>query len=78
MCKQGQAATRRYRDAILPRAEQTARTLERSFQLGEASLLDVLDARRVLLEARREGLTAWVERENDCATLHYLFAGDFR
>ena len=78
MCRQGQAATRRYRDAILPRAERTASTLERSFQLGEASLLDVLDARRVLLEARREALATWLERETDCATLHYLFAGDFR
>jgi cobalt-zinc-cadmium efflux system outer membrane protein len=78
MCRQGQAATRRYRDAILPRAEQTARTLERSFQLGEASLLEVLDARRVLLEARRDALATWLERETDCATLHYLFAGDFR
>ncbi len=78
MCRQGQAATRRYREAILPRAEQTARTLERSFQLGEASLLDVLDARRVLLEARRDALAAWLERETDCATLHYLFAGDLR
>jgi len=78
MCQHGQAAARRYREAIHPRAEQAARTLERSFQLGEASLLDVLDARRVLLEARREGLAAWVERENDCATLHYLFTGDFR
>ena len=78
MCRQGQAATQRYREAILPRAEQTARTLERSFQLGEASLLDVLDARRVLLEARRDALAAWLERETDCATLHYLFAGDYR
>lgn len=78
MCRQGRAATQRYREAILPRAEQTARTLERSFQLGEASLLDVLDARRVLLEARRDALAAWLERETDCATLHYLFAGDYR
>ena len=78
MCRQGQAAARRYREAILPRAEQTARTLERSFQLGEASLLDVLDARRVLLEARRDALAAWLDRETDCANLHYLFAGDYR
>ncbi len=77
-CKQGQAATRRYREVILPRAEQASRVLERSFQLGEASLLDVLDARRVLLEARRDALGTWLAREDECATLHSLFAGDFR
>ena len=78
LCRQGVASTRRFREVIVPRAEQTARTLERSFQLGEASLLEVLDARRVLLDARRDALAAELEKQLECATVTYLHAGELR
>ncbi len=52
-CSAGQAAVRRFQAEILPRAEGSARTLGRAFELGEAGLLDVIDARRVLLDTRR-------------------------
>ena len=66
------AVADRQKTGILPRAEESARTLERTFQLGEAGILDVIDARRVLLEARREYLSSARERDVDCGALVLL------
>jgi outer membrane protein, heavy metal efflux system len=72
LCAQGALATTRYRERIVPGAVKAAATLERSFQLGEASLLEVLDARRVLLEVRRGFAAAQLQRQLDCSTLQSL------
>ena len=71
-CAAGQAAARRFRDEILPRAEGSARTLGRAFELGEAGLLDVIDARRVLLDTRREYLDLLLDMQNACGDLAAL------
>lgn len=71
-CAQGQQAASRYQEQILPRAEMAAGMLERSFQIGEATLLDVLDSRRVLGEARREHLTALFQAQLECSRLQLL------
>jgi cobalt-zinc-cadmium efflux system outer membrane protein len=71
-CAAGQAATRRFREEILPRAESSARTLGRAFELGEAGLLDVIDARRVLLDTRREYLDLLLDMQNACNDLAAL------
>jgi cobalt-zinc-cadmium efflux system outer membrane protein len=71
-CAAGQAATRRFREEILPRAERSARTLGRAFELGEAGLLDVIDARRVLLDTRREYLDLLLDMQNACGDLAAL------
>ncbi len=66
-CSSGQATARRFQAEILPRAEKSARTLGRAFELGEAGLLDVIDARRVLLDTRREYLDLLLDMQNACA-----------
>ena len=71
-CAAGQAASRRFREEILPRAEGSARTLGRAFELGEAGLLDVIDARRVLLDTRREYLDLLLDMQNACGDLAAL------
>jgi cobalt-zinc-cadmium efflux system outer membrane protein len=71
-CSRARAVAERQQTKILPRAEEAARTLERTFQLGEAGILDVIDARRVLLEARREFLSSAREREVECGALILL------
>jgi cobalt-zinc-cadmium efflux system outer membrane protein len=71
-CASGQAATRRFREAILPRAEGSARTTGRAFELGEAGLLDVIDTRRVLLDTRREYLDLLLDMQNACGDLAAL------
>ena len=71
-CAAGQAATRRFHDQILPRAEGSARTLGRAFELGEAGLLDLIDTRRVLLDTRREYLDLLLDMQNACGDLAAL------
>lgn len=71
-CGRARAVADRQKTNILPRAEESARTLERTFQLGEAGVLDVIDARRVLLQARRELLSSARERDVECGALILL------
>lgn len=71
-CGRARAVAERERTNILPRAEDSARTLERTFQLGEAGILDVIDSRRVLLETRRQVLSSARERDMECGALILL------
>lgn len=71
-CAAGQANAARFRAEVLPRAEGAARTMSRAFELGEAGLLDVLDTRRVLLDARREYLDLLLDMQNACGDLAAL------
>lgn len=71
-CAAGQAAAARFRDEVLPRAESSARTLGRAFELGESGLLDVIDARRVLLDTRSEYLDLLLDMQNACGDLAAL------
>lgn len=71
-CARSAGNAERHARLIVPRAEESARTLERSFELGEANLIDVIDARRVLLDARRDALASAREREVDCGAFLIL------
>ncbi len=71
-CVQGRSAAARFENEILPRAEASARAVERGFELGEVSLIDVLDARRVLLDARKERIEAGLRARTECAALAVL------
>jgi outer membrane protein, heavy metal efflux system len=66
-----QAATR-YRDRILPRSESAARVMEKAYRLGEADLLEVIDARRVLAETRLQYLDVLLQAQLDCSRLSAL------
>jgi hypothetical protein len=48
----------RTREALVPRAEALARARLRQLELGEATVLEVLDARRSALAARQRALEA--------------------
>jgi cobalt-zinc-cadmium efflux system outer membrane protein len=78
MCTQGQVASRRLREEIVPRADGAAAKIERSYQLGESSLLEALDARRARLEVLRDLLAAELEQQLECGTLTILAGGDLR
>ncbi len=77
-CTHQRTAATRLRGEVTPRAELAASKVERAFQLGEASLLEVLDARRALLEAQRETLAAELGQQLECGTLVILAGGDLR
>jgi cobalt-zinc-cadmium efflux system outer membrane protein len=76
MCTQGRLASTRLREEVVPRAETAAAKMERSYQLGESPLLETLDARRALLEVRRELFAAELEHQLECSTLAILTGGE--
>lgn len=71
-CSASVATAKRFRDNIVPRSETVASTMERTYQLGEASLLPVIDARRTLLDSRRLSLAALAQAQLDCSRLGAL------
>jgi len=75
-CKGRVELARRYRDQILPQATTAARTIERTYELGEAPLLEVIDARRTLLETKSQLLTALRQAQLACSRLAILAGED--
>ena len=71
-CQSGVALAERYRDKIQPNATSAAQTIERTYQLGEATLLEVLDARRTLLETRTQTLSTLAQAQAECSRLAVL------
>jgi len=71
-CQSSVATAARFRNNVVPRSETVASTVERTYQLGEASLLEVIDARRTLLDSRRLYLSALAEAQIDCSRLEVL------
>ncbi|MBW1873153.1 MAG: TolC family protein, partial [Deltaproteobacteria bacterium] len=71
-CQAGVTLAARYKDRILPRAASAAQIIERTYKLGEASLLEVIDARRTLLETWHQFLAALVQTQIDCSRLAAL------
>ncbi len=50
---------RRYAEIITPQAHQTAETVEAMYRVGEAGIMDLLDARRTLTETETKTLAAF-------------------
>ncbi len=71
-CQSATRAAVRYRDRILPLSESAAAIMEKTYRVGEASLLEVIDARRVLVETRREYLAVLLQAQLDCSHLNAL------
>ena len=74
-CVQGRDSVSRFETEILPRAEAASRAVERGFELGEFSLIEVLDARRVLLDVRKEQIGTGLRARAECTALAVLTGG---
>jgi cobalt-zinc-cadmium efflux system outer membrane protein len=57
---------------MVPRSETVASVMERTYQLGEVSLLEVIDSRRTLLDSKRLYLSALAQAQIDCTRLAVL------
>ncbi len=73
---QAYEAARRYRERILPRAERIAEFADRSFRLGEVTLLEVIDARRTLGESKRDYLELLLRARLEFGRLAILLGKD--
>lgn len=75
-CEVATATATRMKSAVLPKAEAAAATMEQTYVLGEIGLLELLDARRTLLDARQEELLALVHAQIACSRLGALVGED--
>jgi len=75
-CTQAYEAARRYRERILPRAERIAEITDKSFRLGEVTLLEVIDARRTLGESKRDYLEFLLRARLEFGRLAILLGKD--
>jgi len=75
-CQAAVLLARRFGDNVVPRSTAAAATMERTYQLGEAGLLEVIDARRTLIESRRLYLNALAQAQLACSRLVVLVGGD--
>lgn len=71
-CAAGMMLATRYNERILPRAESAAQVIERTYQLGEATLLEVIDARRTLLETKGQFLSTFAQAQVSCSRLRAI------
>jgi cobalt-zinc-cadmium efflux system outer membrane protein len=68
-CRASVRTATRFGVEVVPRAETAASTMEKTYQLGEVSLLEMIDARRTLLDAHRRYLSALLQAQIDCSRL---------
>ena len=73
---QAYEAARRYRERILPRAKRIAEVADKSFRLGEVTLLEVIDARRTLGESNRDYLKFLLRARLESGRLAILLGKD--
>jgi len=71
-CHASVATATRFRNNVVPRSESAASMMEKTYQLGEVSLFEVIDARRTLLDAHRFYLSALAQAQIDCSRLSAL------
>jgi cobalt-zinc-cadmium efflux system outer membrane protein len=71
-CALRREAAVRHAGEVLPRTAALVTAEEESWRLGEAGLLEVLDARRTLAEARRAWRAALLDAWLDCSALALL------
>lgn len=60
----------RWRDEVLPRAASVAAVMERAWELGDASLADVIDARRSRFVSRDQYLNNLARAHSECGRLY--------
>jgi outer membrane protein, heavy metal efflux system len=61
-----------YRDALVPKADENLKVIQRSYETGKADFLSLIDAQRVLLEFQLAYEKAVADREQGLATLEKL------
>jgi len=61
-----------YRDALIPKADQNLKVIQRSFETGKSDFLSLIDAERILLEFQLTYERAVADREQGLATVEKL------
>jgi cobalt-zinc-cadmium efflux system outer membrane protein len=75
-CRSSVATATRLEQDVLPRSESAASVMERTYLVGDATLLEVIEARRTLLESRSLFLDALARAHVECSRLGALVGGN--
>lgn len=71
-CRSSFYQANEFKQRVLPKVTEVSAKMERAYVLGEATLLDVLDARRSVLSAQTELLDAQLRARLDCSDVYAL------
>ena len=71
-CRAAAQTAARFGGAVIPRSQAATATLERAYELGETSLLELIDARRTLIDTDRLHLGALAQAQIECGRLASL------
>lgn len=64
-----------YRDALIPKADENVKVIQRSFEAGKSDFLSLIDAERILLEFQLTYERAVANREQGLSTVEKLVGG---
>lgn len=65
-----------YRDALIPKADENVKVIQRSFEAGKSDFLSLIDAERILLEFQLTYERAVANREQGLSTVEKLVGGE--
>ncbi len=65
-----------YRDALIPKADENVKVIQRSFESGKSDFLSLIDAERNLLEFQLTYERAVADREQGLSTVEKLVGGE--
>lgn len=65
-----------YRDALIPKADENVKVIQRSFEAGKSDFLSLIDAERILLEFQLTYERAVANREQGLSTVEQLVGGE--
>ena len=65
-----------YRDALIPKADENVKVIQRSFESGKSDFLSLIDAERMLLEFQLTYERAVADREQGLSTVEKLVGGE--
>ncbi|NLN63603.1 MAG: TolC family protein [Myxococcales bacterium] len=68
-CEQAATRAAQFRDRWLPRTQSLTDSMTQSFSLGEANLLELIDARRSHIDVQQQYITALCEAQISCRQL---------
>ncbi|MBN2528016.1 MAG: TolC family protein [Deltaproteobacteria bacterium] len=71
-CNASYQMARRFNTRMLPKVTEVAQKVARAYALGEATLLEVLDARRTVLEVEAQLLDAQLQARLDCSEVENM------
>jgi cobalt-zinc-cadmium efflux system outer membrane protein len=77
-CESGVEVATNYKNLILPDAQSAAETVKRTYELGEATLFEAINASRTLIETHLQFVAASLQAQKQCSRFTIATGGNFK